>query len=373
MHLKPSLLFLLLAIATLSGCVGLFHPAISADYQRTLQMYAAGGPYEKVIRSSVHGRKDVAAFARRCPEGSPCRQKEDPGDLDLIKNGYDYLEAASYFKLGELQKAYDLAAKPENEYLAPMRNLLASIDLARGDSEKAAREYFYLLLLGDQEDAALLLPPLEASLDRQPLNYRTPHLLNLRAARFARNNDTQRALSDYGDSISADPLQMHAYLERARIYAAAGAPGKALSELNTAIAIKRGKKAYSDARMDELQIPIMYFDRARLRLAMSNSDGAMADFATAARTSKDPQQLARANFEIGQIYENMDKLDLAIDFYKKATGIPGFGDPWYRMAICYAQKSMPRESKEALVALARIDREKSEALAQSLKEMNLLE
>jgi tetratricopeptide (TPR) repeat protein len=106
---------------------------------------------------------------------------------------------------------------------------------------------------------------------------------------------------------------------------------------------------------------------------MSNSDGAMADFATAARMSKDPRQVARVNYEIGQIYENMDKLDLAIAAYKQAADMPGFGDPWYRMAVCYAQQSMPKESKEALVALARIDREQSDALAQSLKELNLLE
>ncbi len=370
---KRLFIFLLLTVAPLTGCAGLFYPSISTDYNRTLQMYEAGGPYEKVIRACTRGRKDVAAFERRCPEGSPCRLKENPGDTHLLTSGYDYLEASSYYKQGQLQKAYDLAAKPENEYLKPMRNLLASIHLARGESEKAAREYFYLLLLGDQEGVALLLPPLEASLDRQALNHRSPHLLNLRAARFARNNDFQGALRDYGDSISADPLQMQAYIERARIYADGGMPGKALSELNTAITIKRGKKPYSDARMDDLLIPIMYFDRARLRLEMSNSDGAMADFATAARMSKDPRQVARVNYEIGQIYENMDKLDLAIAAYKQAADVPGFGDPWYRMAVCYAQQSMPKESKAALVALARIDREQSDALAQSLKELNLLE
>ncbi|MBI5896094.1 MAG: hypothetical protein HZB24_08875 [Desulfobacterales bacterium] len=373
MQRKLLFLFLLLTVAPLTGCAGLFYPSISADYNRTLQMYEAGGPYEKVIRACAHGRKDVVTFARRCPEGSGCRQKENPGDLHRFTSGYDYLEAASYFKLGHFQKACDLAAKPEHEYQKPMRNLLGAIHIATGQSEKAAREYFYLLLLGDAEGAALLLPPLEASLDRQALNHQTPHLLNLRAARYERSNDTQSALRDYGDSISADPLQIHAYLERARIYADAGQPGKALSELNTAVAIERGKKAYSDARMDELQVPVMYFNRARLRLDMSNSDGAMADFATAARKSKDPQQVARVNYEIGQIHENMDKLDLAIAAYKQAADVPGYGDPWYRMAVCYAQKSMPRESKEALVALARIDREKSDALAQSLKELNLLE
>jgi tetratricopeptide (TPR) repeat protein len=367
------LLFLLLTIAPLSGCIGLFYPSITKDYDRTLQMYESGGPYDKVIRACAEGREDVAAFARRCPDGSPCRQKENPGDLDDFTNGYDYLEASSNFKLGRLEAAAALAAKPEHEYREPMRNLLAAIHLARGESEKAAREYFYLLLLGDQEGAARLLPQLEASLDQQVLNHRTPHLLNLRAARCARNNDPRGALRDYGDAISADPLQMHAYIERARIYAGAGMSGKALSELNTAIGIKRGKKAYSDARMDDLQIPIMYFDRARLRLELSNADGAMADFATAARKSQDPQQVARVNYEIGQIHEDMDKLDLAIAAYKQAADLPGFADPWYRMAVCYAQKSMPKESKEALVALARIDREKSEALAQSLKELNLLE
>jgi tetratricopeptide (TPR) repeat protein len=373
LHRKLLFLFLILPATPLSGCVGLFYPSISGDYSRALQMYEAGGPYDKVIRACAEGREDVAAFARRCPEGSACRQKENPGDLSGFTSGYDYLQAASYFKLGELQKAHDLAAMPEYEYQTPMRNLLASIHLARGENEKAAREYFYLLLLGDTDGAPQLLPPLEASLDRQALNHQTPHLLNLRAARFARNNDTQKALRDYGDSISADPLQIHAYLERARIYAAAGTPGKALLELNMAIAIRRGKKAYSDARMDDLQIPIMHFDRGRLRLEMSNADGAMADFAIVARKSRDPRQVARVNFEIGQIHESMDKLDLAIDAYKKAADVPDYGDPWYRMAVCYAQKSMPKESKEALVALARIDQEKSDALARSLKELNLLE
>jgi len=373
LHRKLALILLLLTVAPLSGCIGLFYPSITQDYNRTLQIYEAGGPYDKVIRACAEGRQDVADFARRCPDGSPCRLKQNPGDLDDFTNGYDYLEASSYFKLGRLEAAAALAAKPEHEYRKPMRNLLAAIYLARGESEKAAREYFYLLLLGDTEGAARLLPPLEASLDRQALNHRTPHLLNLRATRFARNNDTQRALRDYGDSISADPLQMQAYIERARIYAAAGMSGKALSELNTAIAIKRGKKAYSDARMDDLQIPILYFDRARLRLEMSNADGAMADFAAAARKSRDPRQVARVNYEIGQIHENMDQLDLAIAAYKQAADVPGFADPWYRMAVCYAQQSMPKESKAALVVLARIDREKSEALAQSLKELNLLE
>jgi tetratricopeptide (TPR) repeat protein len=366
-------LLLFLFVLPLSGCIGLFYPSIAKDYNRTLQMYEAGDRYAKVIRACANGREDVASFARRCPEGSPCRQKYDPGNLDGFSRGYDYLMAASYFKLGELQKAYDVAARPENEYQKPMRNLLASIHLARGEDEKAAREYFYLLLLGDMEDAEKLRSALEARLDSTPSSYRTPHLLNLRADRFARNNDKQAALREYGESISAAPLQMHAFIERARIYAENGMTSRALAELNTALSIKRGKKAFSDARMDELQLPIMYFNRGRLRLEMSNADGAMEDFAAAARLSKDPRQVARINFEIGQIYEDMGKLDLAIAAYKQAATTPDFGDPWYRMAVCHAQNNAPKESKEALATLARIDPTKAEALTKSLQELNLLE
>ncbi len=372
MYRPLSLLFLVMALAPLAGCGGLFYPSIAADYQRTLQIYEAGGSYERVIRDCNKGRRDIAAFARRCPEGSPCRQKENPGDLNLLTSRYDYLEAASCYRLGRLGTAWVLAAKPEHEYDPAMHKLLGSIHIARGESEKAAREYFYLLLLGDGESAAVLLPSLEADLDRKPLSYQTPHLLNLRAARYERINDTQAALRDYAASISVEPRQIHAYRQRARIFSDGGMPEKALAELNTAVFIDGRKKAYSDTRMDELQIAAVYFERGRLRLATSNVDGAMADFAAAARKSKDPRQAARVNFEIGQIHESTGNLDLAIASYKKAADLPGFGDPWYRMAICYAQNSMPRESKDALVTLARIDREKSETLAQSLKEMELL-
>lgn len=368
-----AILLLVTALAPLTGCVGLFHPSIAADYQRTLHLYETGGPYERVIRACEKGRRDVAAFAQRCPEGSPCRQKEKPGDLQQLVDGYDYLEAASYYRLGRLQAAEAMAAKPAHEYDPSMRRLLGSIYIGRGEGEKAAREYFYLLRLGDKEGAAVMLPALEADLNRTPLSYRTPHLLNLRAARRQRINDTQGALGDYAASISAEPRQTHAYLQRARIFADGGMPEKALAELNTAVFIDSRKKAYSDAPMDELQIAEIYFERGRLRLAVSNADGAMADFAAAARRSKDPHEAARVNLEIGQIHESMDNLDQAITYYKKAADMPGFGDPWYRLAICYAQQSRPKESKEALVVLARIDREQSESLARSLKEMDLLE
>jgi tetratricopeptide (TPR) repeat protein len=373
LYFKSLFLLMVLTAVGLTGCVSLFYPSMPKDYDRTLQMYEAGGPYEKVIRASVKGQEKVTAFERRCPVGSACRQKNDPGDTDEVRKRYAYLEAASYYKLGQLAKAFGLAAKPEHEYYAPMRRLMGTIHFDRGDTEKAAREYFYLLLLGDQEGAAKLLPPLEASLEGKTLNYQTPHLLNLRAARCERSNDTQGALRDYAASISAEPRQTHGYLRRAMIYSDGGMPDKALAELNTAMFIDSRKKTYGDSGMDALEIAELYFQRGRLRLATSNADGALADFATAGRKSKDPRQVARVNFEIGQIHEDMGKFDQAIIYYKKAADMPGFGDPWYRMAICYAQQSMAKESKEALVALARIDREKSDALLQSLKEMELLE
>lgn len=364
---------LLLTVAPLFGCAGLFRPPLSADYNRTIQVYEAGGPYEKVIRACTKGRKNVEAFERRCPAGSRCRQEENPGDANDIKSGYDYLEAASCFKLGWFQKAYDIAARPEYEYRKQMRNLLGDIHIATGKSEKAAREYFYLLYLNDPEGAARLLPPLAADIDRLTLTHQTPHLLNLRASLLERKNDMQSALRDYAASISADPLQIHAYLELARIYAHTGMPEKAMAELNTVAAIDRGKKDYSDKRMDELQIATIYFNRGRLRQQMGNLEGALADLVTSVQKSNDSLQIARANYEVGLTHEKLENLDPAIEAYKLATAIPGFADPWYRLAICYATKGMPKEANAALAALADLDPERADELSKSLKELALLD
>ncbi|MFZ1986867.1 MAG: tetratricopeptide repeat protein, partial [Desulfatitalea sp.] len=363
----------LLTVAPLLGCAGLFRPPLSVEYNRTTQVYEAGGPYEKVIRACAKGRKDIDAFERRCPQGSRCRQEENPGETNDIKSGYDYLEAASYYKLGQFQKAYDIAARPEYEYRKQMRNLLGDIHIATGKDEKAAREYFYLLFLGDPEGAARLLPPLAADIDRLTLNHQTPHLLNLRASLHERKNDIQSALRDYAASIGADPRQVHAYLEQARIYTHTGMPEKAMAELNTAAAIDRSNKDYSDKRMDELQMATIYFKRGRLRQQMGNLEGARDDLVISVQKSNDSLQIARANHEIGVTHEKLENLDRAIEAYKRATAIPGFADPWYRLTICYAQKGMPKEANDALVALASIDPQRADELSKTLKELALLD
>jgi tetratricopeptide (TPR) repeat protein len=372
-HCRSLFFFLLLAVAPLFGCAGLFRPPLSADYNRALQMHEAGGSYEKVIRACAKGRKAVDAFERRCPEGSRCRQEANAGDTDGIKSGYDYLEAASCYKLGRFQKAYDIAARPEYEYRKQMRSLLGDIHIATGNHEKAAREYFYLLYLNDPEGAARLLPPLAAAIDRVAPNYQTPHLLNLRALLHERNKDLQSALGDYAASISASPRQVHAYVERARIYDHTGMPEKAMAELNTAAAIDRSNKDYSDTRMDELRIAAIYFNRGRLRQQMGNIDGALADLVASVQKSNDSLQIARAHHEIGVAHEKLENLDPAIEAYKRATAIPGFADPWYRLSICYAQKGMPKEANDALVALAAIDPERADELSKTLKELALLD
>jgi tetratricopeptide (TPR) repeat protein len=373
MYCKPLFLVLLLTVAPLFGCAGLFRPPLLADYNRTIQVYEAGGPYEKVIQACAKGRKHVEAFERRCPEGSRCRQEANPGDTNDLKSGYDYLEAASCFKLGWFQKAYDIAAKPEYEYRKQMRNLLGDIHIATGKDEKAAREYFYLLILGDPEGAARLLTPLTADIDRLTLNHQTPQLLNLRASLHERKSDVQSALRDYAASISADPRQVHAYLELARIYTHIGMREKAMAELNTAAAIDRGNKDYSDKKMDELQIATIYFNRGRLRQQMGNLDGALADLVTSVQKSNDSLQIARVNYEVGLAQEKLENLDPAIEAYKQATTIPGFADPWYRLAICYAQKSMPEEANAALAALTALDPERADELTKSLRELALLD